>query len=359
MARASVVVAMSGGVDSSVAAALLKKQGYRVQGVFLRTWFDHSIDPEAENRCCSTADAEAARRVAHKLGIEFHVLNTLVDFKKHIVDYFIRELREGNTPNPCIPCNRLIRFSVLMRKARTLGADYLATGHYIHLARKKGGAVTVFRGKDGAKDQSYFHYTLTQEKLRHTLYPVGHYTKPEVRAMARKYALPTAEKSESQDLCFIPKGKYYDFLSKYLDLRPGVIQSADGRTLGQHKGLPLYTIGQREGLNIGDGGGPYYVVEKNAKTNTLIVAPKSSVNNFYIKEFRIKEVNFVSGKSPKLPFRCEVQTRYRQASVPATLVRLGQRYVIQLKSPQAAVTPGQSAVLYSGKQLIGGGVIAG
>lgn len=354
MKKPHVIVAMSGGVDSSVAAAVLKKRGYEVSGIFLRTWFDRSIAPGAENRCCSIEAGEAAARVCHKFDIPFQIVNALVPFKKRVVDYFLSELAAGRTPNPCIPCNQFVRFDYLLKLARQKGANYLATGHYLQLHRK-GSRIEVWRGRDRNKDQSYFQYTLTQKKLKHLLFPLGQYTKSQVRALARKYKLPAFNRDESQDICFIPKGKYQAFLAKYLDLKSGPITTTEGKIMGQHKGLVLYTIGQRSGLGIG-GSKPFYVVKKNTSKNRLVVAQQADVGRFQ-NNFFVKKASFISGQPPKLPFYCSVQTRYRQKAFPAVLTRERRRYLVTLKKAAVGITPGQSAVFYKGKQLIGGGEI--
>jgi len=350
-----VVVAMSGGVDSSVAAALLQKEGYRVTGMFLNTWFDKTIDPKSENRCCSLSANKTAGMVAHKLGIRFEIINALVPFKQQVVDYFLSELKAGQTPNPCIPCNKFVRFEYLLDHARSLGADYLATGHYMRL-NKVSNQIGLFRGIDLSKDQSYFHYTLTQKKLKKLLFPIGDYKKTQVKQLAKKFKISVADREESQDLCFIPKGKYSAFLNKYLNLKPGQIVTTDGKMVGEHQGLPLYTLGQREGLGIG-GSGPYYVVKKDKLRNKLVVAKKTERSRLFTKSFKVKQVNFINGRPPKTSFECLVQTRHRQKAVPARLKASGSKVVVEYKKPQMIVTPGQSAVWYQEDQLIGGGVI--
>ncbi len=350
-----VAVAMSGGVDSSVAAALLMKQGYRVIGMFLKTWYDKTIDPAAENRCCSNDASRTASRIAHKLGIKFQVINALVPFKELVVDYFLSELKAGRTPNPCVTCNQGVRFEYLLGHARSLGADFLATGHYMRI-KKSGRQLGLYRGIDKKKDQSYFHYTLTQSKLKKLLFPIGDYHKSDVRKLARKFGLPAPDRPESQDLCFIPRGKYTLFLKKYLNLRPGPILDIKGRLVGEHQGLPIYTIGQRGGLGIG-GNGPYYVIKKDDKNNSLIVVDKNDNENLTTLSFRAKKVNYIDGHQRKTPVACFVQTRYRQKAVPATLKPAGQNAIVEYKKRQPIVTPGQAAVWYKGDQLLGGGII--
>ncbi len=349
-----VVVAMSGGVDSSVAAALLLEKGYRVTGMFLNTWFDRSIDPKSENRCCSLDSSGTASRVAQKLGIQFQTINALMPFKEFVVDHFLQELKAGRTPNPCVACNQHVRFDFLLKHARSLKADYLATGHYLR-SKKIGNRFEVYRGIDKSKDQSYFHYTLNQQRLKQLMFPIGDFKKSQVRQLAKQYKLPSADRSESQDLCFIPKGKYEIFLRKYLNLKPGPIFNTAGQMVGEHKGLPLYTVGQREGLGIG-GPGPYYVVKKDGRNNKLVVAKKNDKAS-KSTSFKVKEVNFISGQLPKLPYKCQVQTRYRQKPVEATLKKQSGSIEINLSQGQSGITPGQAAVWYQKDKLIGGGTI--
>jgi len=295
--KQKIVVAMSGGVDSSVAAALLKKQGYYVIGIFMKFWKDGKSN---QNRCCSAESEKWARLVAKKIDIPFYVLNVEKEFKKNIVDYFLAEYKKGNTPNPCVVCNKEIKFGLLINKALKMGADFVATGHYARTLlgsnlrsatnffpsagepplplRASGPGTTksllpsllpsLFEAKDKEKDQSYFLWQLNQKQLSHILFPVGNYTKPEVRKLAKKFKLPTAQTPESQEVCFV-QGATSEFLKKYLKINPGNIFDKTGKFLGKHQGLWFYTIGQRRGLEIQQG--PYYVVVKDLKKNNLIV----------------------------------------------------------------------------------------
>jgi len=362
-----VVIAISGGVDSSVAAALLKKQGFDVIGIFMKFWKDPSTSSGQadENRCCSTESEKLARLVAKKLGIPFYVLNIEKEFKKKVVDYFLKEYKNGNIPNPCVVCNKEIKFGFLIKKALSLGADFVATGHYTRLRREfpisklqfpnksKIPISKLLKGKDKNKDQSYFLWQLNQKQLSHILFPVGEYTKPEVRKLAKKFKLPTAEIPESQEVCFV-QDETNDFLKKYLKTKPGEIIDIKGKKMGKHEGLWFYTIGQRRGLKVPQG--PYYVVNKDFKKNILIVSKNQK--DLEKKELVADDVNWISGKEPKLPLKIKVKIRYRADFSFATICKIqNTKYKIQFNKPQRAITPGQSAVFYKGNELLGGGII--
>jgi len=339
-----IVVAMSGGVDSSVAAALLKKRGFDVVGIFMKFWKDgQSLD----NRCCSIESEKLARLVAKKLDIPFYVLNVEKEFKKKVVDYFLKEYKAGNTPNPCVVCNKEIKFGFLINKALTLGADYVATGHYAQ--QQSFASVRLFCAKDTEKDQTYFLCQLNQKQLKHVLFPVGNYKKSEVRKLAKKFDLPVAETKESQEVCFIPDTTD-NFLKKYLKTKPGKVIDEKGNILGEHEGLWFYTIGQRKGIGLS--GGPYYVIGKDLKDNALIISKNQK--DLLKKELFVKNVNWLSGKKPKLPLKIKVRIRYRNKLAEATIDK---KYKITFAKPQRAITPGQSAVFYKGEELLGGGVI--
>jgi len=375
-----VVVAMSGGVDSSVAAALLKKQGFDVVGIFMKFWKDGF---GGQNRCCSIESEKMARLVAKKIGIPFYVINAEKDFKNKIVDYFLKEYKNGVTPNPCVICNKEIKFGLLLEKALKLGADYIATGHYVYtslgsdsslaFARQRGltQASAIFRpsdepaklpagyasnslprlfeAKDTEKDQTYFLWQLKQKQLKHVLFPVGNYTKPQVRALAKKFKLPVAETPESQEVCFV-QNTTDEFLKKYLKTKPGDIVDVSGKKIGKHQGLWFYTIGQRKGIGLS--GGPFYVVAKDLKKNLLIVS--NNQKDLLKKELFVKNVSWLSDKAPEFPMKISVKVRYRTKLVEATIYKNNK---VIFKTPQRAVTPGQSAVFYKGKELLGGGVI--
>ncbi len=359
-----IVVAMSGGVDSSVAAALLKSEGFDVVGVFMKFWKDLSTDSGqdgGENRCCSVESEKMARLVAKKIGISFYVLNVEKEFKKKVVDYFLKEYKKGNTPNPCVVCNKEIKFGLLIEKALKMGADYIATGHY---AKTKDGR--LFQGKDKEKDQSYFLWQLNQKQLSRVLFPVENYTKPEVRKLAKIFNLPTAETKESQEVCFI-QNTTNEFLKKYLKVKSGNIIDKTGNILGKHEGLHFYTIGQRKGIGLS--GGPYFVIEKDFKNNILVVSKNKK--DLLKKELVAKNINWILRK--KLPVSCDVKIRYKSNFAKAKVFEnpsagSGQSGKIIFQKPEEAITPGQSAVFYVpvrsseakegvGKELIGGGTI--
>ena len=353
--KIKVVVAMSGGVDSSVSAALLKQAGFDVIGIMMKFWKD---GVSSDNRCCSVESEKLARLVAKKIGIPFYVLNVEKEFKEKVVDYFLKDYKKGNTPNPCVVCNKEIKFGFLINKALSLGADFIATGHY---ARIKNGK--LMKGADKEKDQSYFLWQLNQKQLSHVLFPVGGYTKPEVRKMAKKFNLPSAETPESQEVCFI-QDTTNNFLKKYLKTKPGNVIDVAGNILGKHNGLWFYTIGQRRGLEIQQG--PWFVVGKDFKRNVLIVSKnKKDLNK---KELEAFEINWIAPQ--KLPINAEVKIRYKSNLAKAKIMSLaggrifsdrkktGQaRVKIVFQKSQKAITPGQSAVFYKGENLLGGGVI--
>lgn len=345
-----VMVAMSGGVDSSVAAALLKKQGFNVVGVFMRFWSEPSGGAGcATNKCCSFEAYSDARCVAQKLEIPIYTLNMKVPFKKLVVDYFLKEYQAGRTPNPCVECNRFIKFGELLNKARAMGADFVATGHYARAENRK-----LLKGKDLGKDQSYFLYTLTQDKLKQILFPVGEYSKPRVRAMAKKFGLPVHTKKDSQEVCFVG-ASLKNFLKKYLKVREGkIVELESGKILGEHDGLPFYTIGQRRGLQLG--GGPWYVVKIDVKKNILYVSRDEK--KLLSKELVVKKVSWISGVVPKLPLRVVVKIRYKHQGAPAVIKKIKNNYKIIFSKPQRAVTAGQSVVFYRGEEILGGGIIS-
>lgn len=351
--KSKILVAMSGGVDSSVAAAILKDQGYEVAGVFMHFWKEQ--DSRFENKCCSIEDQEKARKVANQLGIPFYVKDLENEFKKDVVDYFLKELKAGNTPNPCIMCNKCIKFKKLFEIMLAMKFDYVATGHYALITEDKKGFHLTEAG-DKKKDQSYFLYNLTQKQLSKIILPLGNFTKPQVRAMAKKFKLAVAEKPESQDICFIPEKDPNEFIKRHLETKAGDIIDMEGKVIGQHKGLPLYTIGQRKGLNIG-GKGPYFVIEKDVKNNKLIVTNNIQELSLFKKELEIKEINWTK-EAPENEFEAQVKIRYRHPKVDAIIKPKGDKCIIKFKEPQKAVTPGQSAVIYSEKgEVLGGGVI--
>jgi tRNA-specific 2-thiouridylase len=353
-----VVVAMSGGVDSSVAAALLVEQGYEVVGMMMRLWSEPGAGgAPAVNRCCTPDQMADARRVADQLGIPFYAVDVQDHFRRTIVQYFIDQHGRGRTPNPCIECNRQIRFTYLLNQALALDANYLATGHYARV-EKQGERYLLRAGVDRRKDQSYVLHVLNQEKLAHTLFPIGEYTKEEVRELARDFGLPVAAKSDSQDLCFLGDGDYRRFLREYGDddmARPGPILNQAGEELGQHDGLPFYTIGQRKGLGVSVGHA-VYVLGKDAARNALIVGPRAALEQ---TELVARDVNWVSGRAPAEPISAQVKIRYKARGVPAVVEDGGNgRVHIRFRQPVFGITAGQGAVFYDGDICLGGGVIS-
>jgi len=355
---------MSGGVDSSVAAALLKRAGFEVIGVFMKFWVepregspliyaDKNTDLRRyENRCCSTESEKRTRKVAKILKIPFYVFNFEKEFKKRIVDYFLKENKLGLTPNPCVVCNKEIKFGLLLEKALTLDADYLATGHYARIKKDKAG-IHLLRARDKNKDQSYFLWKLNQNQLKRILFPIENYTRKEVEELAKKFKLPVVGIKKSVEICFI-KTTINDFLKKYLKKKPGAIVDTQGKIIGEHRGLWFYTIGQRKGIGLA--GGPYYVLDKNLKKNTLIVTKKEK--DLYKKELRARNVNWISGRAAKLPLKVQAKIRYRHQPASATIYYLKSNiYHLKFEKPQRAITPGQSVVFYKGKELLGGGII--
>ncbi len=352
---AKVVVAMSGGVDSSVAAALLKEQGYDVTGMMLRLWSQPG--KEESNRCCTLDSQLLARRVANKLDIPFYVVDAKDAFRDVVVEYFLDGYSRGETPNPCLMCNRHIRWGVLRDHALALGADFLASGHYARLKRKDDGEIQLLRGVDRGQDQAYVLHVLTQVKLRQSLFPVGEYPKSEIREMAQKYDLPVASRADSQDLCFLAGGDYRDFLREYAPqtTQPGEIVASDGVVLGEHDGLAFYTIGQRKGLGIA-APAPLYVLAKNVATNQLLVGTADELGS---QEMNVDKINWIAGRAPDEPIRAEVKIRYAAKEAWAEIVPIGASQAqITFDAPQRDITLGQSAVFYDGEICLGGGIIS-
>lgn len=349
-----VVVAMSGGVDSSVAAALLKREGYDVIGMMLRLWSEPG--KEDSNRCCTPDSMALARRVAAKLDIPFYVVDAKEIFRNTVVEYFLQGYARGETPNPCLVCNRHIRWEFLFDHARAMGADFMATGHYVRLERA-GERVKLLKGVDPAKDQSYVLHVLTQDKLARALFPVGDYPKSEIRAMAAQMGLAAARRPDSQDLCFLAGDDYRNFLQRHAPQvnRPGPIVTREGRVLGEHSGLANYTIGQRKGLNLASSV-PLYVLEKRAVENVLVVGPAEQLGT---QKLLAVNVNWTSGEIPTAPFRAMVKSRYTARETPGLVTPLenGTRVMVQFDVPQRDITPGQAAVFYDGDVVLGGGLI--
>ncbi len=347
-----VVAAMSGGVDSSVAAALLVEQGYDVVGIMLKLWSEEG--GARVNRCCTPADVAIARAIADQLDIPFYLVNIADSFKSIVVDFFVEEYAAGRTPNPCLKCNRHVRFELLLNKALGLGAQYLATGHYARV-RKFNGRYQLLRGIDRNKDQSYVLSVLGQQELAHAMFPLGELTKPEVRAHATRLKLPVAEKVESQDLCFLAGGDYREFLTRHAPdaIRPGVIRDTTGRLLGQHQGLPYFTIGQRKGLGLA-APEPLYVVAKDVADNAVIVGAAAELGR---RECCARGMRYVSEVTPVEPFRAEAKIRYKAREAAVTVYPAGDTARVEFDEPQRDITPGQGLVLFEGERVVGQGII--
>lgn len=389
-----VFVAMSGGVDSSVAAALLKKQGYFVAGGYMKNFSEESWEGVIGSDCPWKQDIKDVKAVCKKLGIEFRSFNFEKEYSEKVIEYFFREYAAGRTPNPDIMCNKEIKFGLFLNKARELGFDYVATGHYArikatpHLTSPTGGeefppldgegkggvAYELLKGLDPKKDQSYFLYMLTQNQLKHTLFPIGNLTKPEVRKLARKFGLPNWDKKDSQGVCFIGHINLREFLKQRLPERAGDIVNSSGRVLGQHPGAWYYTIGQRHGLALG-GGTPYYVAQKDVKKNVIIVAEGKADEFVYSKTAIIKNIHWID-KSPFSPmkrgrtrggkqqFHCSAKIRYQQPDQSCTIFSPSQReggeqegVRVIFDKPQFAIAPGQAIVFYDGDRVLAGGII--
>lgn len=356
-----VLVAMSGGVDSSVAAALLVESGYDVIGVTMQLWDysqnESSCDPNSKfDTCCSLDDVADARLVAHKLGIPFYVFDYQDDFKENVVDYFTDEYLKGRTPNPCVACNTFLKFDHLLDRAQRLACDYVATGHYAQIQYDEVyGQYKLLKGLDSQKDQSYFLYSLTQERLAKVLFPVGGLAKPEVRAIAEKYGLVNAAKKESMEICFIPNNDYAKFISNRvndLGLIKGEIRHEEGQILGTHDGIHQFTVGQRKGLKISFGN-PLYVTRIDSESGTVYAGEEKYL---YRAGFSFKEFHMVRSFGGDMDF--DVKIRYRSAPCQATLEKNSNDVeVLTFKAPQKSVTPGQIAVLYRDNEVVGGGFI--
>ncbi len=372
MTTPTVVVALSGGVDSSTVAALLVERGYTVIGMMMRLWAESSDDDHVlkldasekfvSNRCCAPEAVADARGVAHQLGIPFYLLNYEADFKTRVVDYFLAEYARGATPNPCLECNRQIKFGALLAKARAFGADFLATGHYAR-TRECAGKIELLRGLDPKKDQSYALSLLTQEQLAHVMFPLGEYTKTETRALARRFGLRVAEKHESQDLCFVADGDYRHFLRRHAPhtLTPGDIVDTRGNVLGRHTGIAQYTIGQRKGLGLAVGE-PLYVIALDPARNRVIVGRAAELG---ARELIAGALNWIAGEAPRGDIHITAKIRYTARQVAATVSPLppesetGARARVVFAEPVRDVTPGQAVVFYADEVCLGGGIIQG
>jgi tRNA-specific 2-thiouridylase len=349
-----VVIAMSGGVDSSVAAALLVQQGFEVIGMMLRLWSENG--KEASNRCCAPDAMASARRVAALLGIPFFVIDARQAFREQVVQYFIDGHLSGVTPNPCLICNRQIRWGFLLEHALAMQAGHLATGHYARLRSPQDGRIQLLRAIDRDKDQSYVLYLLDQEQLRHTLFPLGELTKQQVRQLAQELNLPIAHRPESQDLCFLGHEDYRQFLARNAPhtVHPGPILNRSGEVIGEHQGLAFYTIGQRKGMGIA-APQPLYVLDKDPTRNALIVGFKEELGK---SELIASPVHWISGSTPTQPFRAQVKIRYKAKEVEATVIPMESAKVkVVFDESLRDITPGQAAVFYQDEVCLGGGII--
>ena len=353
-----VVVGMSGGVDSSVAAYLLKKQGYDVIGVTMQIWQDEDYDQQSEHGgCCGLSAVDDARRVAEQIGIPYYVMNFKAPFQEKVIDYFISEYQCGRTPNPCIACNRYVKWESLLQRTMEIGADYIATGHYAKIRRMENGRYALMKSVTEEKDQTYALYSLTQEQLSRTLMPIGEYSKDEVREIARKAGLRIASKPDSQDICFVPDGKYGDFITEHTaqKIEPGNFVDTEGNILGRHKGIVYYTIGQRKGLGIATGE-KLYVVDIRKDTNEVVLGEDKDL---WTDRVLVKDFNFVSIEDFSGELEVTAKIRYNQKDARAVLRKTDNRYLECIfEEPQRAPTPGQALVCYRDDYVVGGGTIA-
>lgn len=352
MEKKRVVVGMSGGVDSSVAAYLLKEQGYEVIGVTMQIW------KEEESGCCGLSAIEDARRVAFDLDIPYYVMNFRNEFQEKVVDYFIDEYMNGRTPNPCIACNRYVKWESLLQRSREIGAEYIATGHYAQIDQLENGRYSLRRSATLAKDQTYALYNLTQEQLKHTLMPVGAYTKDQIREIAEQISLRVAHKPDSQDICFVPDGDYASFIEASLDKKipTGNFVTVDGKVLGIHKGITHYTVGQRKGLGLALGY-PAFVVEIRPETNEVVIGTNEDSMSYYV---RANKLNFMSIEDLKGELRVWTKIRYNHKGAWCTIRKTGVDEVLcTFEEKQRAITPGQAVVFYDGDYVLGGGTIIG
>ena len=356
MGTKRVVVAMSGGVDSSVAALLLKRQGYEVVGVTMRLWSSEQTDAAPlSKRCCSVEDVQDARRVCDAIGARHYFMNFEREFQRHVVDYFVREYDNGRTPHPCLACNDKIKFDFLLRRALFMDADYIATGHYARV-RREGDRARLLKGADGGKDQSYVLFTLRQEELRRLLLPVGEFAKSDIRRIAAEGGLPVADKPDSQEICFIPDNDYRKFVGDRATPKPGEFVDSDGKVLGTHPGIHFFTVGQRRGLGLrGNTGAPMYVTAIDADANRVVLGSDADLMR---SELWASRVNYIAGERPRAPIEVGAKIRYKATESAATLTpRGGEWAALRFHEPQRAITPGQAVAFYQGDEIIGGGII--
>ncbi|HEX8967313.1 MAG TPA: tRNA 2-thiouridine(34) synthase MnmA [Chloroflexota bacterium] len=353
---AKVIVGMSGGVDSSVSAALLKRAGHDVVGVTLNVWPDlpNMPDIQREDACCALGAVEDARRVADKLDIPYYVLNFREVFEDTVIKDFVTTYASGRTPNPCIRCNQFIKFDALLVKARQLGAEYVATGHYARI--EHGTPNRLRKAADPSKDQSYVLYVMSQDRLGSAMMPLGEFTKSTTRQMAAELGLAVATKPESQDICFVPFKRYTEFIERYAPevLQPGPIVDRQGAVVGEHRGIALHTVGQRRGLGIA-AGQPLFVTGLDPATNTVVVG---GAEDLMTSTCWLEQVNWIAGDPPNAPLRATAKTRYRSQDVGCSVTTDGERLRVDFDQPQRAVTPGQALVVYDDEYVLGGGTIS-
>ncbi len=348
-----VVIGMSGGVDSSVAALLLKEKGYDVVGIFMKNW----DDTDENGVCTATEDYDDVVRVCNQLDIPYYAVNFEKQYWDKVFTYFLDEYKAGRTPNPDVMCNKEIKFKAFLDHAMSLGADYLATGHYAQV-RQKGDQYEMLRGKDNNKDQTYFLNQLSQDVLSKVMFPLGHLDKSRVREIAKEHDLATATKKDSTGICFIGERNFKEFLSEYLPAQPGNMETLKGEVKGKHDGLMYYTLGQRQGLGIGGPGEPWFVIGKNVKENILYVDQGYHNDYLYSDGLEAYDLNWNSGQAPTEPFTCTAKFRYRQEDSPVTVTPLEDgRVKVDFHEPERAITPGQAVVFYDGDVCLGGGTI--
>lgn len=352
-----IIVGISGGVDSSVAAYLLKQQGYDVHGLFMKNW----EEDDTQDYCSAAEDLKDAQAVCDKLDIPLHTANFSSEYWNHVFEDFLAEYKAGRTPNPDILCNREIKFKVFLEHAERLGATAIATGHYVSSGRQQD-QWQLLRGLDSNKDQSYFLYTLGQQQLARSLFPVGALHKPKVREIAEQQGFVTHDKKDSTGICFIGERPFREFLSQFIPAQQGDMLTPEGQIIGQHQGVMYYTLGQRKGLQIGglqqSTGEPWYVVGKNVKDNQLIVGQGHNHPLLFSQKVIANQLSWVAGEAPELPYCCTAKTRYRQTDQACTITEItSEGYQIEFEQPQRAVTPGQSIVFYADTVCLGGGII--